>query len=188
MKHKFIIIIFLMMASGCATFENAFNKNSSDKINLDEYKYKSFNAKGIIKFETRSQKTSSRFNFIKNKNNEEIEFLNMFNNPVISFILKDNEIIIKNSKKNINTEAIKEVVNREVFKKIILNFSKILTGRIENIESFEKYENGLYKSLKNDNYKVHYKMYNDKFLPVIMFVDFFNISFNLKIINWENVE
>ena len=53
---------------------------------------------------------------------------------------------------------------------------------------YEKYENGLYKSIRNENYAVFYKMYNDKFLPVMMSVDFFSISFDLKIIDWDIAE
>ena len=76
-------------------------------------------------------------------------------------------------------------MNRKVFKKIILNFSSILTGKIDNNLYLEKYENGLYKIIKNNNYAVYYKMYNSKSLPVIMKVDFFNILFDLKIVNWN---
>ena len=79
----------------------------------------------------------------------------------------------------------KEILNRKVFKKIILNFSSILTGKIDNNLHLEKYENGLYKIIKNNNYSVYYKMYNRESLPVIMKVDFFNILFDLKIVNWN---
>mgnify|MGYP001371556175 CR=1 FL=1 len=142
----------------------------------------------VVKFETQNQKISSRFNFKKSKAAEEIEFLNIFNNPLISFEIKKDEIVVKKSKKNINSEAIQEVLNREVFKKIILNFSSILTGKIKNVMQYKKYENGLYKLIRNENYTVFYKMYNDKFLPVIMSVDFFSISFDLKIIDWDIAE
>ena len=60
---------------------------------------------------------------------------------------------------------------------------------MENNSSFsEKYNNGLYRKIKNENYVVTYKKYNEDFLPVIMNIDFFNINFDLKIINWKIIE
>ena len=192
MKYKFLFLFFSIIISGCSSLDKITKKipieNTKTQKNITYSVYENYIAKGIVKFQTKNQRISSRFNFKKSKTAEEIEFLNIFNNPLISFEIKKNEIIVKKSKKNINSEAIQEVLNREVFKKIILNFSSILTGKIKNVMQYEKYENGLYKSIRNENYAVLYKMYNDKFLPVIMSVDFFSISFDLKIINWDTIE
>ena len=192
MKYKFLLLLFYIIIAGCSSLDKITKKipieNTKIQKKITYSMYENFIAKGTVKFQTKNQKISSRFNFKKSKTVEEIEFLNIFNNPLISFEIKKNEIIIKKSKKNINSEAIQEVLNREVFKKIILNFSSILTGKIKNVMQYEKYENGLYKSIRNENYAVFYKMYNDKFLPVMMSVDFFSISFDLKIINWDTAE
>ena len=192
MKYKFILLYFSIIIAGCSSFDKITKKisieNTKIQKNIAYSEYENYKAKGIVKFETKKQKISSRFIFKKSKTAEEIEFLNIFNNPLISFEIKKNEIIVKKSKKDVNSEAIQEVLNREVFKKIILNFSNILTGKIKNAMQYEKYENGLYKSIRNENYAVFYKMYNDKFLPVMMRVDFFSISFDLKIINWDTTE
>ena len=192
MKYKFILLFFFIIIAGCSSLDKITKKipieNAKVKKNFEQPVFENYIAKGIVKFETKNQKISSRFNFKKSKTTEEIEFLNIFNNPLISFEIKKDEIVVKKSKKNINSEAIQEVLNREVFKKIILNFSSILTGKIKNVMQYKKYENGLYKLIRNENYTVFYKMYNDKFLPVIMSVDFFSISFDLKIINWDTAE
>lgn len=192
MKYKFILLFFSIIIAGCSSLDKITKKipieNAKIQKNFAQPMLENYIAKGIVKFETKNQKISSRFNFKKSKATEEIEFLNIFNNPLISFEIKKDEIVVKKSKKNINSEAIQEVLNREVFKKIILNFSSILTGKIKNVMQYEKYENGLYKLIRNENYAVFYKMYNDKFLPVIMSVDFFSISFDLKIINWDTAE
>ncbi|MAW34747.1 MAG: hypothetical protein CMQ81_01445 [Gammaproteobacteria bacterium] len=192
MKYKFLLLFFSIIIAGCSSLDKITKKipieNTKIQKNITYSVYENYIAKGIVKFQTKNQKISSRFNFKKSKTAEEIEFLNIFNNPLISFEIKKNEIIIKKSKRNINSEAIQEVLNREVFKKIILNFSSILTGKIKNVMQYEKYENGLYKSIRNENYAVFYKMYNDKFLPVMMSVDFFSISFDLKIIDWDIAE
>ena len=192
MKYKFLLLFFSIIIAGCSSLDKITKKISIENIKIQKkvtYSvYENFIAKGTVKFQTKNQKISSRFNFKKSKTVEEIEFLNIFNNLLISFEIKKNEIIVKKSKNNINSEAIQKVLNREVFKKIILNFSSILTGKIKNVMQYEKYENGLYKSIRNENYAVFYKMYNDKFLPVMMSVDFFSISFDLKIINWDTAE
>ena len=189
MKYNIIIFFFVVITTGCTTL-NIFTKNDSInsnnlKKNVSNINYDNFSAQGVVKFEVKNQKISSRFNFIKNKSYEEIVFLDIFNNSIISFEIKSNEILIKESQKKINSESLKEILNRKVFKKIILNFSSILTGKIDNNLYLEKYENGLYKIIKNNNYAVYYKMYNSKSLPVIMKVDFFNILFDLKIVNWN---
>ncbi len=178
----------MVITTGCTTL-NIFTVNDSSsnnlKKNISNINNDNFSAKGVVKFEVKNQKISSRFNFIKNKSYEEIVFLDIFNNSIISFEIKSNKILIKESKKEINSESLKEILNRKVFKNIILNFSSILTGKIENNLYLEKYENGLYKIIKNNNYSVYYKMYNIESLPVIMKVDFFNILFDLKIVNWN---
>ena len=189
MKYNIIIFFFAVITSGCTTLNiftdnDSINSNNLNK-NVSKINYENFSAKGVVKFEVKNQKISSRFNFIKNKSYEEIVFLDIFNNSIISFEIKSNEILIKESQKEINSESLKEILNRKVFKKIILNFSSILTGKIDNNLYLEKYENGLYKIIKNNNYSVYYKMYNSELLPVIMKVDFFNILFDLKIVNWN---
>tara|TARA_B100001093_G_scaffold92891_1_gene85040 strand:- start:4 stop:582 length:579 start_codon:yes stop_codon:yes gene_type:complete len=189
MKYNIIIFFFVVITTGCTTLNiftdnDSINSNNLNK-NVSKINYENFSAKGVVKFEVKNQKISSRFNFIKNKSYEEIVFLDIFNNSIISFEIKSNEILIKESQKEINSESLKEILNRKVFKKIILNFSSILTGEIDNNLYLEKYENGLYKIIKNNNYSVYYKMYNSELLPVIMKVDFFNVLFDLKIVNWS---
>ena len=189
MKYNIIIFFFAVIITGCTTLNiftdnDSINSNNLNK-NVSKINYENFSAKGVVKFEVKNQKISSRFNFIKNKSYEEIVFLDIFNNSIISFEIKSNEILIKESQKEINSESLKEILNRKVFKKIILNFSSILTGKIDNNLYLEKYENGLYKIIKNNNYSVYYKMYNSELLPVIMKVDFFNVLFDLKIVNWN---
>ena len=189
MKYNIIIFFFAVITTGCTTLNIFTDNDSINSNNLNEnvskINYENFSAKGVVKFEVKNQKISSRFNFIKNKSYEEIVFLDIFNNSIISFEIKSNEILIKESQKEINSESLKEILNRKVFKKIILNFSSILTGKIDNNLYLEKYENGLYKIIKNNNYSVYYKMYNSELLPVIMKVDFFNVLFDLKIVNWS---
>ena len=189
MKYNIIIFFFVVITTGCTTLNiftdnDSINSNNLNK-NVSKINYEKFSAKGVVKFEVKNQKISSRFSFIKNKSYEEIVFLDIFNNSIISFEIKSNEILIKESQKEINSESLKEILNRKVFKKIILNFSSILTGKIDNNLYLEKYENGLYKIIKNNNYSVYYKMYNSELLPVIMKVDFFNVLFDLKIVNWS---
>ena len=189
MKYNIIIFFFAVITTGCTTLNifadnDSINSNNLHK-NVSKINYENFSTKGVVKFEIKNQKISSRFNFIKNESYEEIIFLDIFNNSIISFEIKSNEILIKESQKEINSESLKEILNRKVFKKIILNFSSILTGKIDNNLYLEKYENGLYKIIKNNNYSVYYKMYNSELLPVIMKVDFFNVLFDLKIVNWN---
>ena len=189
MKYNIIIFFFVVITTGCTTLNiftdnDSINSNNLNK-NVSKINYENFSAKGVVKFEVKNKKISSRFNFIKNKSYEEIVFLDIFNNSIISFEIKSDEILIKESQKEINSESLKEILNRKVFKKIILNFSSILTGKIDNNLYLEKYENGLYKIIKNNNYSVYYKMYNSELLPVIMKVDFFNVLFDLKIVNWN---
>ena len=189
MKYNIIIFFFVVITTGCTTLNiftdnDSINSNNLNK-NVSKINYEKFSAKGVVKFEVKNQKISSRFSFIKNKSYEEIVFLDIFNNSIISFEIKSNEILIKESQKEINSESLKEILNRKVFKKIILNFSSILTGKIDNNLYLEKYENGLYKIIKNNNYSVYYKMYNSELLPVILKVDFFNVLFDLKIVNWN---
>ena len=134
MKYNIIILFFLVIIPGCTTLDiftrnDSINSNNLKKneINLN---YDNFTAKGIVKFNVKNKKISSRFNFIKNKSYEEIVFLDVFNNSIISFEIKKNEILLKESQKEINAESLEEILNRKVFKKIILNFSSILTGKI----------------------------------------------------------
>ena len=142
----------------------------------------------MVKFNIKDQKVSSRFKFIKNKNNEEIIFLDIFNNAIVSFEIKKDSIEIKEFNDDINADALIKIMNREFFKKIITNFPNIITGEIANPIVVKIYNNGLKKIIKNDIYEVKYKRYNKELLPTIMEIDFFNITFNLKIIDWTLIK
>ena len=61
-------------------------------------------------------------------------------------------------------------------------------GKVEPQEVIRKYDNGLYELIKNEKYSIYYKMYNRDFLPVNMKIDFLNIIFDLKILNWTIIE
>jgi len=61
-------------------------------------------------------------------------------------------------------------------------------GKVEPQEVIRKYDNGLYELIKNEKYSIYYKMYNKDFLPVNMKIDFLNIIFDLKILNWTIIE
>jgi hypothetical protein len=56
--------------------------------------------KGVVKFEVKNQKISSRFNFIKNKSYEEIVLLDLFNNSIISFEIKKRDPYKRITKRN----------------------------------------------------------------------------------------
>jgi hypothetical protein len=60
-----------------------------------------------------------------------------------------------------------------------------LTGSINNPTFIKRYENGLFKNIRNKNYEVFYDNYNNKNLPIVMRINFLNINFNLKIKKWE---
>ena len=61
-------------------------------------------------------------------------------------------------------------------------------GKVKPQEVIRKYDNGLYELIKNEKYSIYYKMYNKDFLPVNMKIDFLNIIFDLKILNWTIIE
>ena len=141
-----------------------------------------------IKFYVDEKKISSRFNFIKNNNIEEIEFLDLFNNVIATFEIEKSSIEIKNYEKNLNSEALQKIINRPIFKNIITNFSNILMCKENSLADSERYNNGLLRKIKNENYVVTYITYNKNSLPVVMNIDFFNINFDLKIINWKIIK
>ena len=106
----------------------------------------------------------------------------------MAFEIKKNGIEIKNYKNNVNSDALEKLINRPIFKNIIINFSNILMANRNEVISVKKYKNGLLREIKNETYVVAYKVYNKEFLPVIMEIDFFNISFDLKILNWKIIK
>ena len=188
MRYNLLILYIFLIPTGCSTV-NIFTKENIIDIPEKKYfkekiVYEKFIAKGVVKFNVKNEKVSSRFKFIKNKNIEEIIFLDIFNNAIVTFEIKKDSIKIKESNDDINSDALTKIMNREIFKKIITNFSNIITGEIEKPIFVKKYSNGLKKIIKNDIYEVKYKRYNKELLPTIMEIDFFNITFNLKIIDW----
>tara|TARA_B110000438_G_C15811122_1_gene649696 strand:+ start:1889 stop:2491 length:603 start_codon:yes stop_codon:yes gene_type:complete len=189
MKYNTIIFFCALVISGCSN-----TKLFQEEISTNENSYKenisheNFIVTGTVKFSVEEKKISSRFNFIKNKKKEEIEFLDLFNNVIVAFEIKKNGIEIKNYKNNVNSDALEKLINRPIFKNIIINFSNILMANRNEVISVKKYKNGLLREIKNETYVVAYKVYNKEFLPVIMEIDFFNISFDLKILNWKIIK
>lgn len=189
MKYNTIIFFCALVISGCSN-----TKLFQEEISTNENSYKenisheNFIATGTVKFSVEEKKISSRFSFIKNKKKEEIEFLDLFNNVIVAFEIKKNGIEIKNYKNNVNSDALEKLINRPIFKNIIINFSNILMANRNEVISVKKYKNGLLREIKNETYVVAYKVYNKEFLPVIMEIDFFNISFDLKILNWKIIK
>ena len=186
MKYNTIIFFCALVISGCSN-----TKLFQEEISTNENSYKenisheNFIVTGTVKFSVEEKKISSRFSFIKNIKKEEIEFLDLFNNVIVAFEIKKNGIEIKNYKNNVNSDALEKLINRPIFKNIIINFSNILMANRNEVISVKKYKNGLLREIKNETYAVAYKVYNKEFLPVIMEIDFFNISFDLKILNWK---
>jgi len=186
MKFSFIIIFFSIILSGCSTMDILKSKKNKEVSgNLINISYDNFIVNGVIKFSVKNQKISSRFNYIKNKNEETIEFIDLFNNKIVSFLIKKEAIQIKETKRNINSNDLEKIINKDIFKKVIINFSNILTGSINNPTFVKRYENGLYENIRNKNYEVFYDNYNNKNLPIVMRINFLNINFNLKIKKWE---
>ena len=186
MKFSFIIIFFSIILSGCSTMDILKSKKNKEVSgNLINISYDNFIVNGVIKFSVKNQKISSRFNYIKNKNEETIEFIDLFNNKIVSFLIKKDAIQIKETKRNINSNDLEKIINKDIFKKVIINFSNILTGSINNPTFVKRYENGLYENIRNKNYEVFYDNYNNKNLPIVMRINFLNINFNLKIKKWE---
>ena len=189
MKYNTIIFFCALVISGCSN-----TKLFQEEISTNENSYKenisheNFIVTGTVKFSVEEKKISTRFNFIKNKKKEEIEFLDLFNNVIVAFEIKKNGIEIKNYKNNVNSDALEKLINRPIFKNIIINFSNILMANRNEVISVKKYKNGLLREIKNETYVVAYKVYNKEFLPVIMEIDFFNISFDLKILNWKIIK
>ena len=186
MKFSFIIIFFSIILSGCSTMDILKSKKNKEVSgNLINISYDNFIVNGVIKLSVKNQKISSRFNYIKNKNEETIEFIDLFNNKIVSFLIKKDSIQVKKTKRNINSNDLEKIINKDIFKKVIINFSNILTGSINNPTFVKRYENGLYENIRNKNYEVFYDNYNNKNLPIVMRINFLNINFNLKIKKWE---
>ena len=187
MKYKVILLSFIFIGlTGCANLEVSKKNNSAGEIIYKKNNfYKKYKATGVIKFKLKEDKISSRFNYKKNNDSETIEFLDFFNNTIIAFEVTPGVIKIKNAKKNINSQALKEIINRPVFKNIIVNFSGILSGDIKDKDSIISYKNGLYEKIKTSEYEIDYKTYNDMLLPTHLEVNFSKILFSIKISNWE---
>ena len=187
MKYKVILLSFIFIGlTGCANLEVSKKNNSAGEIIYKKNNfYKKYKATGVIKFKLKENKISSRFNYKKNNDSETIEFLDFFNNTIIAFEVTPGVIKIKNAKKNINSQALKEIINRPIFKNIIVNFSGILSGDIKDKDSIISYKNGLYEKIKTSEYEIDYKTYNDMLLPTHLEVNFSKILFSIKISNWE---
>ena len=190
MKYsKLLLLSFSLIIVGCSG-TNLFQKKIfvKEDIKKENISYERFIATGVVKFYVDEKKISSRFNFIKNNNIEEIEFLDLFNNVIATFEIEKSSIEIKNYEKNLNSEALQKIINRPIFKNIITNFSNILMCKESSLFDSERYNNGLLRKIKNKNYVVTYITYNKNSLPVVMNIDFFNINFDLKIINWKIIK
>ena len=187
MKFKLILIIFISL-TGCQSIQIFKEKPPVEEKKIENVFYENFSAKGVVKFYAKNKNVSSRFKFIKNKDDERIEFLDVFNNVIVTFQVDEKNIEILDGSKKLNSESLEKIVNRPYFKKIILNFSNILTGRTESAEVIKKYSNGLFEFIKNEKYSIYYKMYNKDHLPVNMKINFLNILFDLKIVNWTLIK
>lgn len=190
MKYNKLLLLSISLIIGGCSGTNLFQKEIfvKEDVKKENIFHESFIAKGVVKFYVNDKKISSRFNFKKNKNIEEIEFLDLFNNVIATFEIEKISIKIKNHEKNLNSEALQKIINRPIFKDIILNFSNILMCKENNLNNSERYKNGLLRKIKNENYLVNYIAYDKNSLPVVMRIDFFNINFDLKIINWKIIE
>ena len=187
MKYKVILLSFIfIILGGCVNLEVKEKNNLVSKIVYKKNNfYKKYKATGVIKFKLKENKISSRFNYTKDNDSEVIEFLDFFNNTIIAFEINPGIIKIKNSKKNVNSQALKEIINRPTFKNIIENFSGILSGNIKDKYSIISYKNGLYEKIKTVEYEIDYKDYNEKFLPTYLEINFSKILFSIKISKWE---
>jgi len=187
MKYKVILLSFIFISlGGCANLEVREKNNPVGEIVYKENNfYKKYKATGDIKFKLKENKVSSRFNYTKDNDSETIEFLDFFNNIIVAFEINPGIIKIKNSKKNINSQALKEIINRPIFKNIIVNFSGILSGNIKDKDSIVSYKNGLYEKIKTSEYEIDYKAYNEMLLPTYLEINFSKILFSIKISNWE---
>jgi hypothetical protein len=189
MKYNIIILLSFFILSGCSSLEIFKKKeNLIFEKNKNSIFYEKYSAKGVVKFEVKDKKIASRFIFYNNANSKELNFLNMFNSKIISLEINNNEINVINVKKDKNAKALEKIMNRDTFKKIILNLSGILTGDIGNIVHSERYKSGLYKILRNPDFEVFYKKYDNNLMPTNMIIDLFNISFEIKIAEWKLIK
>ena len=187
MKFKLIFIMFISL-TGCQSIQIFKPEQKVEEKKVENVFYEDFSAKGVVKFYAKNRNVSSRFKFIKNKNDEKIEFLDVFNNVIVTFKINKENIEILDGSKKLNSKSLEKIINKPYFKKIILNFSNILTGKTKSAEVIKQYDNGLFEFIKNDKYSIYYKMYNKDFLPVNMKINFLNILFDLKIINWTLIK
>ncbi|MDA7842079.1 hypothetical protein N9A44_00455 [Gammaproteobacteria bacterium] len=187
MKYKVILLSFIFIGlSGCVNLEVSEKNNSVDEVlHKKNNLYEEYKITGVIKFKQKENNISSRFNYKKDKDSETIEFLDFFNNIIIAFEVTPGIIKIKNAKKNINSKSLKEIINRPIFKNIIVNFSGILSGDIKDKDSIVDYKNGLHEKIKTREYEIDYKSYNKMFLPTHLEINFLKIFFSIKILHWE---
>ena len=187
MKYKVILLYFIFIGlSGCVNLEVSEKNNSiAETLHKNNNLYEEYEVTGVIKFKQKENNISSRFNYKKDKNSETIEFLDFFNNIIVAFEVTPGIIKIKNAKKNINSKALKEIINRPIFKNIIVNFSGILSGDIKDKDSIVDYKNGLHEKIKTSEYEIAYKSYNKMLLPTHLEINFLKIFFSIKISHWE---
>jgi len=177
-----------MTLSGCQSIKIFKQESKIEEKKVENVFYENFSAKGVVKFYAKNKNFSSRFKFTKNRNDEKIEFLDVFNNIIVTFKIGKKNIEILDGSKKLNSESLEKIINRPYFKKIILNLPNILTGKIESVRVIKKYDNGLFEIIQNEKYSIHYKLYNKDFLPVNMKINFLNILFDLKIVNWTLIK
>ena len=189
MKYKILIISFLFVLTGCVNIPifNDNNKVLEKKID-SQIINDNYAVTGVVKFNIQDRNISSRFKFIRKNEKEKINFLDMFNSEIVSFGIKDNNINVENNKKNKKSEELKKIVNRPIFKKIFINFSSILSQNLKYPKYIERYENGLYKIIRNESFLVYYLSYNTKKLPKNINVEYLNILFNIRINSWEFIK
>jgi len=189
MNYKISLLFFLCVTlTGCTAFNFFHSENLNNNAEqVDNKFYKNFKVNGIIKFYTKENNISSRFNLVKSSNLNTIEFLDIFNSVILSLLIKPESIDLINHKKNVDAAPLYKLINRSIFKDIISSLPFILSGNINNSLVAEKYSNGLYKILKTDQYSVYYKKYSKDNMPVIMEIKFLNVIFDLKIMHWKQI-
>ena len=186
MKFKVLTIIIFLVLTGCANipiFDNnnaALDKKKEPLIINDNYLIT-----GIVKFNIQDKNISSRFKFIRKNGKDKITLLDIFNNNIVSFNIVDNIVNIEDNKKNKKSKELKKLVNRPIFKNIFINFSGIINQNLKYPKYIEKYENGLFKIIKNESFLIHYLSYDQNKLIKNINIEYLNIIFNLRINNWE---
>ena len=186
MKFKVLIISFFLILSGCANISIFDNNNILLGKKKEIHKFNNnYSVTGVVKFKIQDKNFSSRFEFLRKNREDKIRLLDIFNNNIVSFNIEENFITIQDYKKNKKTDELKKIVNRPIFKNIFINFSDILSQNIQNPTYTEKYKNGLYKQISNNDFVIYYISYNKKNLVTKIKIEYLKIVFNLKISNWK---